>query len=67
MKKIMVEKYKCDWCKKMFDTKNECNEHELLQHKCPTCKHGYFVYGCELTCEYENENPEYCNYEVKND
>lgn len=69
MKKISV--YKCDICGKTFiEDPSGCREHELNCNKCNSCKHAYYVYGCEFACDYQNSGQ--CNaakkfpkYEVK--
>lgn len=60
MKEITVVKYQCDFCKKKFNTKSDCKFHERSIHKCPNCKHVYYVYGCEQECELKS-----CHYKPK--
>ena len=64
MKEINVRKYACEFCDMQFDKKSECNDHELLEHKCPNCIHAYYVYGCELNCELLNSCKS-CKFEKK--
>ena len=58
MKEIFIKNYECDFCKKIFDN------HEKTEHKCPNCEHSYYVYGCELNCDLENQNKK-CKFEEK--
>ena len=59
-KQITMKMYKCEYCGKMFDRLNKCASHELFEHKCPTCVHSYYVYGCELQCSRKS-----CKYQNK--
>ncbi len=60
MKKVLVEKYQCDWCGQQFDTEEEANAHEKNMHKCPNCKHVWFLYGTDQECSLHE-----CNFEQK--
>lgn len=64
MKEIFIKNYECDFCKKIFDKKWLCEYHEKTEHKCPNCEHSYYVYGCELNCDLENQNKK-CKFEEK--
>lgn len=59
--RIIMKMYKCDYCGELFDGLNKCTSHEHLEHKCPTCIHSYYVYGCELKCS-RNKG---CKYQSK--
>jgi DNA-directed RNA polymerase subunit RPC12/RpoP len=60
MKKELVERYKCEWCGAFFDKPDEALDHEKKSHKCPKCKHGWLLYGSELTCD-----TSICDFELK--
>ena len=64
MKKIQVTLYRCEFCNKVFKKKSRCLFHEKENHKCPECKHVYYVYGCELNCIREDEGKR-CKFERK--
>ena len=64
MKEIQIPHWQCDYCGKIFARKWECELHEKEEHKCPNCKHGYYVYGCELNCSRIN-NHKKCKFEDK--
>ena len=57
---VRIVKWKCTYCGELFDTYYWCREHEIEKHLCATCKHAYYVYGCELNCELKK-----CNYKEK--
>lgn len=59
-----ITQYKCDHCGQIFKKKQDCKEHEKYDHKCRTCDHSYYVYGCELNCERENEGKR-CSFKKK--
>lgn len=44
--------YICDYCGKKFTSSLACQEHEWECNKCNSCKHAYYVYGCEFACKY---------------
>ena len=63
----MTVLYKCDKCKRIYETPDEAVQCELecsgwgkeVAHiiglaldPCDYCKHAYYVYGCEFDCEY---------------
>lgn len=64
MKEIPIVVFKCDFCDETFSDKFKCYSHERLEHKCPNCVHSYYVYGCELNCNLENNNTT-CNFKKK--
>lgn len=51
MKEILIKKYECDWCKNWFDTPEQALYHEREVHKCPNCKHVWYLYGSEKMCD----------------
>lgn len=61
---IILTQYTCDYCKKKFNTKRACDDHEKFEHKCLQCEHNYIVYGCESNCELLNENKR-CKFKAK--
>lgn len=64
MKVIWVPRYQCSYCGKIYDSKGECRYHEKEKHKCPSCVHSYYVYGCERRCVIE-EAGKNCRYKEK--
>lgn len=62
MIEILVKQFKCEYCGKIFEKQWLCDYHEKTEHKCPNCKHSYYVYGCELNCTLENEHKK-CKFE----
>ena len=62
MHKVLVEKNQCDWCNMLFDTEEQALLHEKTIHKCPNCKHGWYLYGSEFNCELKD-----CKFEKKED
>ena len=62
MKEVIY--YQCEYCLATFSTKIGCVEHEKDYHKCPRCKHSYYVYGCELNCDRLN-NKNKCKFEER--
>lgn len=64
MKEVLITHYQCEFCYKIFELKWQCDLHEREKHKCPNCIHSYYVYGCELNCELEN-NKKRCKYQSK--
>ena len=66
MKEIMVTKlvYVCEYCGKKFESAHSCKEHEKYDHKCRTCDHSYYAYGCEFNCERENKGKR-CSFKKK--
>lgn len=64
MKKIMIPNWQCEFCGEVFNNKSLCEIHELEKHKCPTCEHAYYVYGCELNCDLIN-NHKNCKFKQK--
>ena len=66
MKRRRVLRFECEYCGELFVSTTECELHELTEHKCPKCVHGYYVYGCEHECELLNAGKA-CNYEEKKD
>ena len=65
MKIILVKNYQCEFCGEIFSMKWLCSLHEKEKHKCPNCKHSYYVYGCELNCALEKNNKR-CRFKSKN-
>ena len=53
MKEVHVVMYECDWCGQQFASRGEAAEHERRRHKCPACKHSWYLYGSELMCDLE--------------
>ena len=51
MKVEQVEAYRCEICGKLFLDKDEEAKHEKKIHGCLNCKHHFFLYGSELTCD----------------
>lgn len=64
MKEIQIPHWQCDYCGKIYSRKWECEHHELEEHKCNICEHGYYVYGCELNCDRINNNKR-CKFKHK--
>ena len=64
--RIIMKMYKCDYCGELFDRLNKCTSHELIEHKCPTCIHSYYVYGCELKC-YRSDKHKLCKFQKKSE
>lgn len=64
MREIQVTKYQCEYCGQIFGSEYLCKLHEKEKHKCANCEHSYYVYGCELNCELENDNKR-CSYKEK--
>lgn len=54
MKVIQVPRYQCSYCEKVYESRSECAFHEKDEHKCPSCEHSYYAYGCEQSCERED-------------
>ncbi len=50
MKKILVEKYKCDFCNETFDDEKSAEHHEKMTHMCPYCENHFLLYGSESIC-----------------
>lgn len=67
----MYAKYFCSFCDKQFDDKISCLVHEKMEHlgyskdvseiislgrmPCDYCANAYYVYNCELNCQYREE------------
>lgn len=62
MKTITV--YVCDGCGAEYRSERNCKQHEKFCVLCPKCDHAYYVYGCELNCELEN-NGKRCSFKPK--
>lgn len=62
MKRRRVLRFECEYCGELFDSINMCDLHEKEEHKCPQCKHSYYVYGCERNCTRENKGKK-CKFE----
>ena len=56
--------YKCPYCGEHFTSWENAVNHEEDCHKCNTCEHAYYVYGCEFNCEYSTKcnPPKYEHY-----
>jgi len=51
MEEVLIKKWKCGRCGKLFDKKADCRLHEKYDHKCRECDHCFWLYGAEQTCE----------------
>ena len=60
MKKVLIEKYKCDYCDMLFDDEEKASKHEKKAHMCPNCIHSWLLYGSEISCDLNK-----CNFEKK--
>lgn len=58
-------RYICSLCGAEFKSKELAMLHDKTCDKCKTCKHSYYVYGCEFNCEYLKDcsHPTYEHYE----
>lgn len=64
MKKIekTIFVYICEYCGKEFpENEKACLQHELHMHKCPNCKHHFYLFGSEEMCDVSNN----CQFEQK--
>jgi hypothetical protein len=51
MTTIQVTKHQCDVCKRLFDFKKECRDHERTSHMCPKCDHAVYIDNQPVQCE----------------
>ena len=51
MKEVTRTFYKCDYCSKEFESKEDCLMHERYSHLCLKCDHCFFLYGSEQMCD----------------
>ena len=66
MKEVLIHYWECEYCGKHFDTKWECDFHEINVHKCPICKYSYRAAtefgGCKV---YDQTHSTVCKFEKK--
>ena len=63
---LRIEKFKCSQCGAEFYSRSMANNHNYQCDKCQTCKHAYYVYGCEFACDCKVDcggYPKYSLYE----
>lgn len=66
----IINKYRCSYCHKEFNSFSEAFDHEKKCHKCNTCTNAYYVYGCDIECDYKKKcfPPKYkCYVEIESE